>query len=153
MKQLKILASSLLLISLSACKAEETAAEEDLTVSEIADALLECYDVPMAEEDSASLEKLLSISSDSFRDTEGYLSEDQDGQLLFVAEAEDEEKAAEISDAMSYYLSSLQNNASMYSPDQLELLNDGYLVTRENFVILAVCEDRTAAEKQVAALF
>ena len=153
MKQLKILASSLLLISLSACKAEETAAEEDLTVSEIAGALLECYDVPMAEEDSASLEKLLSISSDSFRDAEGYLSEDQDGQLLFVAEAEDEEKAAEISDAMSYYLSSLQNNASMYSPDQLELLNDGYLVTRENFVILAVCEDRTAAEKQVAALF
>lgn len=153
MKQLKILASSLLLISLSACKAEETAAEEDLTVSEIADALLECYDVPMAEEDSASLEKLLSISSGSFRDAEGYLSEDQDGQLLFVAEADDEEKAAEISDAMSYYLSSLQNNASMYSPDQLELLNDGYLVTRENFVILAVCEDRTAAEKQVAALF
>lgn len=153
MKQLKILASSLLLISLSACKAEETATEEDLTVSEIADALLECYDVPMAEEDSASLEKLLSISSDSFRDAEGYLSEDQDGQLLFVAEADDEEKAAEISDAMSYYLSSLQNNASMYSPDQLELLNDGYLVTRENFVILAVCEDRTAAEKQVAALF
>lgn len=153
MKQLKILASSLLLISLSACKEEETAAEEDLTVSEIADALLECYDVPMAEEDSASLEKLLSISSDSFRDAEGYLSEDQDGQLLFVAEADDEEKAAEISDAMSYYLSSLQNNASMYSPDQLELLNDGYLVTRENFVILAVCEDRTAAEKQVAALF
>ncbi len=153
MKQLKILASSLLLISLSACKAEETAAEEDLTVSEIADALLECYDVPMAEEDSASLEKLLSISSDSFRDAEGYLSEDQDGQLLFVAEADDEEKAAEISDAMSYYLSSLQNNASMYSPDQLELLNDGYLVTREKFVILAVCENRTAAEKQVAALF
>lgn len=153
MKQLKILASLLLLISLSACKAEETAAEEDLTVSEIADALLECYDVPMAEEDSASLEKLLSISSDSFRDAEGYLSEDQDGQLLFVAEADDEEKAAEISDAMSYYLSSLQNNASMYSPDQLELLNDGYLVTRENFVILAVCEDRTAAKKQVAALF
>ena len=75
------------------------------------------------------------------------------GMPLILAQADDEEKAAEISDAMSYYLSSLQNNASMYSPDQLELLNDGYLVTREKFVILAVCENRTAAEKQVAALF
>ncbi|MGN1388471.1 MAG: DUF4358 domain-containing protein [Bulleidia sp.] len=153
MKQLNILAASLFLISLSACRTEEAAVREKLTVPSIADALLECYDVTMTEEDSASLAKLLSISSDRLSDAEGYLSEDRDGQLLFVAEAENEESAAEISDAMSYYLSSLQNSASMYSPDQLELLNDGYLVTRENFVILAVCADRTAVEKQVAALF
>ena len=54
---------------------------------------------------------------------------------------------------MSYYLSSLQNTASMYSPDELKMLNDGYLVTRDHFVILSVCADRTAVEKQAAAIF
>ncbi|MDY3234054.1 MAG: DUF4358 domain-containing protein [Erysipelotrichaceae bacterium] len=153
MKLQKILTAAMVLVSLSACRTEKPADREELTVSSIADALLECYDVPMTEEDSASLENLLRISPDSFSDAKGYLSEEQDGQLLFVAEAADDETAAEIYDAMSYYLSSLQNTASMYSPDELKMLNDGYLVTREHFVILSVCADRTAVEKQAAAIF
>ena len=54
---------------------------------------------------------------------------------------------------MDYYLTTLQSSAAQYAPEQLDLLNKGYIFTRNDYAILIVCDDIDAAKQETAKLF
>ena len=97
--------------------------------------------------------RLIGLQEEDIIDAYSSFASDQGAQLLVVVETVDEATALKASERLNYYLATLQNSASQYAPDQLALLNEGYIYTNDNIAVLIVSPTASEAKQELASLF
>ncbi len=153
----KLLAMLTVSALLAGCSnAEQTAPSkaaepETKSVSSIAETLLEQYSGNMEAEDKELLVKLLNLDEDTVVDAMGYYDAESAEKMMIIIESTDEDTALDNTEKMEYYLNTVKDAASMYSPEQVELLNEAYITTHGNYSVLITSDDQNAAKKAVAS--
>ena len=60
--------------------------------------------------------------------------------------------ALKAGERMNYYLTTLQSSAAQYAPEQLELLKQGYIYTKDNYSVMYVGATPDNVKKELAKL-
>ncbi len=140
-------------VLLSGCGSDtEAPAAAKLSAEDVFRALSE-YLPQYETQDAAVTAKLLGLDSDQIKECRTAFDADGGPQALIVLQASDEQAALKAAERMDYYLTTLQSSAAQYAPEQLDLLNKGYIFTRNDYAILIVCDDIDAAKQETAKLF
>lgn len=96
--------------------------------------------------------KLLGVDPDSVVSCNAAFAKDGGPGMVIVLEGKDADSALKASERMNYYLTTLQNSAAQYAPADLEILNKGYVYTKDNYAVLYVGESVEDVKKDLAKL-
>lgn len=130
---------------------EKAAADIQVSASSIADSLLEQFTGKMEPEDRELLVKLMNLDPETVVDAKGYYDPEAPEMMMIIVESADENAALDNTEKMEYYLNTVKDAASMYSPEQVQILEDAYITTRGSYSVLITSEDQNAAKKAVAS--
>ncbi len=134
------------------CGCGTTSSASDLSGEQIYQALTAVMP-DLEPQDKTIVVKLLGLDPSSLSNAYAAFEKNGGPQLLIVLESTDEDAALAAAERMNYYLSSLQNSAAQYTPEQSELLNNGYVYTNGVYSIMAVSDSLDQAKKELAKLF
>ncbi len=135
---------------LCGCASGET--ENTVDVSAAAEALAEVYNGEIVMQDAGKITALLNLEDAPLNAAGGY-AEEAPEQFFYIVECGDEESALTVREAMERYLNVLKDSAALYTPDQLELLGNGYTAVKGTYAVIAVCEDGEAVRLKINELF
>ena len=149
----RILAFLMTVCFLLAGCGSDTSANTSTTVS--ADAMFETLAKELPEydvQDAAIVTKLLGLDADSVVSTAAGFAKNGGPEMLIILEGKDSDAALKAGERMDYYLSTLQSSAAQYAPEQLELLKQGYIYTKDNIAVMYVGATPDNVKKELAKL-
>lgn len=96
--------------------------------------------------------KLLGIDPETVTNAYAGFAQDGGPQLLVVVEGVDNDAALKAGERMNYYLTTLQNSAAQYAPEQVDMLKSGYIYTKDNLAVMVVSDSVDQAKQELAKL-
>ena len=109
---------------------------------------LPSYDV----QDTSVITKLLGLDADSIVSSAAGFAKDGGPEMLIVLQGADEDAALKAGERMDYYLTTLQNSAAQYAPEQVDLLKQGYIYTSGSYAVMYVGQNTDNIKKELANL-
>jgi len=138
---------------LTGCGTDTSA--DNSTASVSADAIFEKLSAELPDydvQDAAIVTKLLGLDADSVVSTAAGFAKDGGPEMLIILEGKDSDAALKAGERMDYYLTTLQSSAAQYAPEQLELLKQGYIYTKDNYSVMYVGATPDNVKKELAKL-
>ncbi len=149
----RIMFTLLSIVLFSGCSSSTSASVKEVeSIDELAGILeshLDASDVQTKD----VLVTLLRLDPDSIIDAKAAFEKGETGKLAIVILAKDNDAALEAGDRLNYYLSTLQNSAAQYNTDALEMIQNGYIYTRDNVTLLVISADIDAVKAEIAEYF
>ena len=97
--------------------------------------------------DKDQVGKMLALDPETVVNAAGYFEDEHTERRILIVETDSEEHAMEAEEKMNDYLSTLENSAAMYRPEELETIGSGYVGTKGTYAFLIICEDVQEAKK------
>ena len=138
---------------LTGCGTDTSA--DNSTASVSADAIFEKLSAELPDydvQDAAIVTKLLGLDADSVVSTAAGVAKSGGPEMLLILERADGDAALKGAARMNYYLTTLQSSAAQYAPEQLELLKQGYIYTKDKYSVMYVGATPDNVKKELAKL-
>ena len=138
---------------LAGCGTDTSA--DNSTASVSADAIFEKLSAELPDydvQDAAIVTKLLGLDADSVVSTAAGFAKSGGPEMLIILEGKDSDAALKAGERMNYYLTTLQSSAAQYAPEQLELLKQGYIYTKDKYSVMYVGATPDNVKKELAKL-
>lgn len=139
----------ILTLLLAACGAEESSSR---AVDNTSESLLAYLPADAEKQDEEMIGQLLDIPADSADSIEAYFSSSESEKMLIIVRTKDSGSALDVQEKMKAYVTTLENSAALYNPDQLDTIRHAYVNAKGNMAVLAICDDIENAEKALATL-
>ena len=133
---------------MTACGAKETTRNTE----NISDALISYLPSDAEKQEDEVIEQLLDLPSEKIESVDAYFSQTEPEKMLVVVNAKDSGTAMDVQEKMNAYVSTLENTAALYNPDQLALIQNAYVISKGNTAILVICDDVENAKKAASSM-
>ena len=149
----RIIISFISFFLLAGCGQDTAAVSKTIESADDLKAILASHLNQSKEESANVLISLLHLDPESVIDAKAVFEEGNTGKMAIVILSKDSDTALETSDQLNYYLTTLKNSAAQYNPEALELINNGYIYTKDNVSVLVISDDISSVKTDLANYF
>ena len=149
----RIIISFISFFLLTGCGQDTAAVSKTIESADDLKAILASHLNQSKEESANVLISLLHLDPESIVDAKAVFEEGNTGKMAIVILSKDSDTALETSDQLNYYLTTLKNSAAQYNPEALELINNGYIYTKDNVSVLVISDDMSSVKTDLANYF
>ncbi|MBR2991400.1 MAG: DUF4358 domain-containing protein [Solobacterium sp.] len=111
------------------------------------------YDGEIVRQEKDDICIFLNLEEDMVAEAAGGWLEGAPEQFFYYVQCTDEKAAMDVKEAMDHYLTLMTDSAALYSPEQLELISNGYTAVKGTAAVVAVCEDADRIRLKITELF